>query len=143
MNSRTYDDLLRALRRFGDPLVPLRLESFRPSAGAFRLRLKVKVAMDADSALVMPAVEESLRKAFSFEARDFGQSVSVDDLAAIAQAVPGVVATHTAALHRANAPHAGTTRLQPHLPVTRGNSLPEPAELLMLDPSALVLEALP
>jgi hypothetical protein len=48
----------------------------------------IKVADDADAALVLPAVEARLRAAFGFEARGFGQGVSVDEVSAARTASP-------------------------------------------------------
>ncbi len=138
--------LLRALHEFGDPLMPLQLVSHR--AITFRLRLLVKVAPDAEQVLVLPAVVAALRNAYGFEQRDFGQGVSIDQVAAIAQAVPGVAAVHVAALYPSPpASGAPAPSLEPRLfaalPQASLTEVPEPAALLTLDPAPLVLEELP
>ncbi len=139
-------DLLANLRTFGDAQLPLRLRSFDPTAGAIRLRLQVKVMADADPTLVMPALARRLLDALGFEARDFGQGVSADEIAALTLAVPGVEACNILALHRVTdppEPPGRITRLRPRLPQAQAITLPAPAELLRLEAGNLVLEPLP
>jgi len=140
-SSDTSRNLLAALRSYGDPLLPLTLASYREAR--FRLRLAVKVLADADSERVMAAVEARLRAAFAFEVRNFGQGVSVDEVAAAAQAVAGVEAVHVAELHRSDRllPKF-VPRLFAELPVASVGAAPLAAELLTLDPAPLVLEAM-
>ncbi len=83
-------NLLGAMLAAGDPYVPLRLGFYKPRR--FRLKAKVKVDEDYDSAAVLAAVERELRIAFSFEAREFGQPVMQSEVVAIIHSVPGVVA---------------------------------------------------
>lgn len=140
--SDTYRFLLDALRQYGDALVPLRLASYVEAR--FRTRLAVKVAEDADDAIVLAAVEARLREVFGFAAREFGQGVSVDEVSAIAQAVTGVAAVHVAELHRVDASAAALVpRLFAALPIASLTALPAPAELLTLDTGPLALERLP
>ncbi len=138
-----HTNLLGALRRFGDPLVPLQLASIDPDAGRFSLRLQVKVTAASDPSLVLAAVAAALREAFSFEAREFGQVVARDEVAAIAEAITGVDATHVTALHRNGTAASREPRLVPRRPVARLGLPPAPAELLTLHPQGLVLETLP
>lgn len=138
----TFRNLRAALHRYGDPLMPLRLVSYR--AATFRVRMAVKVAADADATLVLPAVEARLREAFGFAARRFGQGVSVDEVSAVAQATGGVVAVHVPELHRSTVPIPKLVpRLFADLPVASFTSVPLAAELLTLDPSPLALDLLP
>lgn len=138
----TYRFLLDSLRRYGDPLMPVRIESFNDKR--FRVRLTVKVAADADVTLVLPAVETALRTAFGFPARDFGQGVSVDEVAAIAQAVTGVEAVQVVELHRVDAPTpVFVPRLFAALPTASLTPAPTAAELLLLDDAPIQLEPMP
>jgi predicted phage baseplate assembly protein len=140
--SDTYRYLLDALRDYGDALVPLRLVSHADAH--FRTRLAIKVADDADKDVVLPALEARLREAFGFDARDFGQGVSVDEVSAVAQAVSGVAAVHVAELHRVDTPVPPfVPRLFAALPIASISALPAPAELLTLDPGPLTLDLLP
>jgi hypothetical protein len=141
-SSDTFRNLEESLHRYGDPLMPLRLKSYRDAR--FRVRLSVKVADDADAALVLPAIEARLREAFGFDARAFGQGTSVDEAAAVAQGVAGVVAVHVAELHRSTVPvPAFVPRLFAELPIALLSGVPLAAELLTLDTAPLVLDLLP
>ncbi len=131
-----------SLHAYGDPLMPLRLVSYRDAR--FRLRIVVKVAADADSKIVLPAIEARLREAFGFDARSFGQGVSVDEVAAVAQAVAGVEAVNVSELHRSDAPSpVFVPRLFAALPVASLTQLPLAAELLTLDKAPLVVDSMP
>jgi len=140
--SDTYRNLLDALRDYGDALVPLALENHVDAR--FRTRVAIKVAADADAAVVLPAVEARLREAFGFDAREFGQGVSVDEVSAVAQAVTGVEAVHVSELHRVDTPlPAFAPRLFAALPIASLTALPAAAELLTLDVAPLTLDLLP
>jgi hypothetical protein len=140
--SDTYRNLLDALRAYGDALVPLALANYVDAR--FRTRVAIKVAADADDAVVLPAVEARLREAFGFDARQFGQGVSVDEVSAIAQAVTGVEAVHVAGLHRVDTPLPDLApRLFAALPIASLTARPAAAELLTLDAGPLTLDLLP
>ena len=140
--SDTYRFLLDALRRYGDPLMPVRVVGYRDAR--FRIHMTVKVAADADRALVLPAVESALKAAFGFAARDFGQGVSVDEAVAIAHGVTGVEAVQLVELHRVDAPSPlFQPRLFAALPLASLTDAPPAAELLVLDDSHLKLEPMP
>ena len=96
--SATYLNLLKSLRDYGDPFVPLGLASYVRST--FVLGIALKIADDADPTVVQPAVEATLRSTFAFANRTFGQAVSIDEIDAVVQAVPGVVALETRTLQR-------------------------------------------
>ena len=139
----TYTSLLGALRRWGDAMLPLAIETYRPAS--FRLRAALKIDPDRDPALVLEAAEEALRAAFAFGARRFGQMVSVDEVHAVLHGVPGVVAASVRELYRPD--QGATPRLEPRLfarlPETSLTARPKAAELLVLDDAPLVLEVMP
>jgi hypothetical protein len=140
--SDTYRNLQDSLHCYGDPLMPLTLVTYRDSR--FRVRLNVKVAADAESEIVLPAIEARLREAFGFEARGFGQGVSVDEVEAIAQNVGGVEAVHVPQLHRSDAPSPiFVPRLYAASPLASLTTVPLAAELLTLDDAPLQLDLLP
>jgi predicted phage baseplate assembly protein len=142
VSSDTVRDLYEALRGCGDPLVPLRLVGYRDAP--FRLRLAVKVAADADPERVLPAVESRLRQTFGFAARSFGQGVSADEVAAVAQAEAGVGAVQVTELQRIDLPGPkGADRLSAALPVPSSSAMPLAAELLRLSDAPLALDRLP
>ena len=138
--SDAYINLLASLRKYGDPLLPLRITSYRPAA--FKLRAAIKVTPDAESGKVLEDADAALRAAFSFDARRFGQMVSADEVMAVLHAVIGVEAVTVLYLYR---PDQGLTprrepRLFAALPRASLTALPEAAELLLLDPAPMELE---
>jgi baseplate J-like protein len=130
--SATYRDLLKSLRDYGDPFVPIRLDPY--VRATFVLGLAVKVADDADPKTVLPAVETSLRSTFSFGNRSFGQAVSTDEIDAVVQAVTGVDALEVRKLRRSQAGSFGFLIFRfgrPFRLVAQGN------EILTLDAGPL------
>src|SRR5262245_23551500 len=133
------DDVLgkleAAIRKAGDPFVPLRLGSYRPAA--FRIRFKVKVDPAYDKPAVLAHAVEHLRDRFSFAARAFGQPVALAEVVATVQAVAGVVAVDVDRLRRTDG--VGGSGLDQPLPaaVPEPNSLSgaDAAELLILSPA--------
>jgi hypothetical protein len=137
--SDTYRFLQDALHRYGDPLMPVRIVSYRDAR--FKLRLTVKVAADADAPLVLVAVESRLREAFGFDARRFGQGVSVDEVAAEVHAIAGVEAVQVVELHRSEAAlPVFVPRLFAALPEAGLTGTPLAAELLVLDAAPVTME---
>lgn len=94
--------LLAAMTRAGDPHVPVEVRSYRPVA--FRLATTVERDEAYESDRVRAAVEEALVTAFSFAARAFGQPVTLSEVVAVVQAVPGVVAVDVDLLYRGATP---------------------------------------
>jgi hypothetical protein len=139
--SSTYSHLRDALTTYGDPLVPLRMLNYTDAR--FHVRLSVKVDAAHESDPVMAAVQAALSEHFSFARRAFGQTVSVDEVSAVAQSVTGVVAAHVTRLYRSGAAAVLNPRLFATLPVASLTALPAPAELLTIGDGALELEVLP
>jgi len=87
--SPTLTKLLKALKESGDPLVRCELKAYQRAF--FRVGLRVKAAPDYDIGHVLKDVEAALRAAFSFDARDFAQTVARSEVIAVAQKVKGVL----------------------------------------------------
>ena len=140
--SGTHVNLTDALRTYGDALLPLDIRSYR--AMGFVLRAEVKVASDRLTDEVLARVREALERAFGFDAREFGQPVSIDEVVAVAHRVAGVVAVDVDELRRADdaATPAVRPRLQAALPEVNGTAV-SPAELLTIDPARLELTVMP
>ena len=137
----TFASLGAALRSHGDALVPLHL---RNHLGVrFRVRLSVKVLASHETDPVLQALEAALRAHFSFARRQFGQTVSVDEVSAVAQAVAGVQAVHVTRLHRVGQAPGLLPRLFAALPVASLTGQPLPAELLTLADEPVELEVMP
>lgn len=133
----TQQKLIAALRQFGDPLLPLRVQSYIDCR--FTLQAKVKLNSDADPVVTLPAVEAALRKAYAFATRSFAQPVTLDEVYAVIQSVKGVLAADITQLYRSD--QAAT--MQPWLPVRpamiQADGSVSAAELLTLDKAPLTL----
>jgi hypothetical protein len=140
-SSLVHTDLLDALSASGDPNARLRLLTYRPALFRFSGRVVVDGAFIPDR--VLADIEWALRFAFSFDARSFGQPVTLSEVVTVVQSVPGVIAVDVDSLYRGT-----TSDLQPRLiadlpEVTSDGSI-LPAELLTLDPAPLdKLEPMP
>jgi hypothetical protein len=141
--SDTLANLIAALRRYGDPLLPLAVRTYTPLP--FRLAAHIKVADDADAALVLPSVAAALVAAYSFAVRDFGQPVTIDELYAAIHGVAGVEAADIGQLYRSDT-GALMPQPQPRLdaaPSTLlGDGSVSAAELLTIDPAGITLGAM-
>ena len=128
------DDVLAklesAIRKAGDPFVPLRLKTYR--AATFRVRFKVKVDPVFDKAAVLAGVIDHLRDRFSFAARAFGQAVALAEVIATVQAVPGIVAVDVDRLVRTDG--VGGSGLDQPLPA----AVPQPSSLTGADAAELL-----
>ena len=91
-------------------------------------------------------LEVALRDAYGFDARDFGQPVTLDGVYAVIQDVEGVIASDIDRLFRVDTGPA-TIEPQPRLlaalPAVQSDGAVNPAELLTLDRLPLELEAMP
>jgi len=139
--SRTYINLANALRRYGDPMLPLRLVNYSPAS--FALGMAVKVNDDAVRDTVLDALESALREHFSFANRDFGQHVSQDEVLAVAHSVPHVEAVRITRLYKQQpgAVDSVSPIIASHLPVTSLTIAPRPAQLLTLSDEPLEMES--
>ena len=139
--SDTYSNLREALSTYGDPLVPLRLVNYLDARFVCRLSVKVLDSYEVDPMLA--TIESTLRDHFGFARRAFGQTVSVDEVAAVAQGVPGVLAVQVTRLHRPGQSPTVVPRLFARLPVASLTALPQAAELLTLSDAPIELEVMP
>ncbi len=133
--SKTYKNLLAALRNSGDPYVQFSLLSYRPAY--FKLDAELSVHPDYSNELVMQSVHWTLRETFCFDARDFNQAVHLSEVISTIQRVEGVIAVDVNYLYRSDAnPVSPPPRtLMPHISSSSGQVLG--AELLTLDPAPL------
>ena len=132
-------NLVGALRRYGDRLLPLSVQNF--GAATFKLKASVKVEEDADPDKVFAAVAGALRTAYAFDTRAFGQPVTIDEVYATIQNVAGVTAADIDQLYRTDTgptPSEPQPRLLANLPDLQGGHVTA-AELLTLDHAPLDL----
>lgn len=89
---------MTSLQNYGSPpLIPISAQSFLETL--FGLSADVKYDPAYDQPTVQAEVLQTLSQAFGFAARTFGQGVSVDEVATVMQAVPGVVAVNVKEVH--------------------------------------------
>ena len=158
----TLGNLITALHDYGNPLIPITAVSFLETLFSFNADIKYDPQYDA--AAVKASVLAQLRQNYSFSARSFGQGVSVDEIEAFIQGVPGVIAANVSGLTLGptsdagdlaseawsvsayndwllgyvtlDRPHAPTpTRICPYVPVADPDVLPSAAEILVLNPN--------
>ena len=135
--SAVYGNLLAAMRQAGDPQVAVRAASYRRAS--FHIAATLKCNPDYETDRVLAAARDALRSAFSFDTREFGQTIALSEVVTIMQAVDGILAVDVDALHRTDG--IGGGGLQHFLPAARpqadaqGNLLA--AELLLLDVTSL------
>jgi len=135
-NSVLQIRLLSAMRKAGDPLVPIRVKSYRKPK--FRVAAAVKVDADYVQASVFAAVESALRASFGFDARSFGQPVTLSEVTAVMQEVPGVIAIDVNKLFRSGDAEERKTFLPAQSPQVGEGPNALAAELLTLDDSVPV-----
>ncbi|PVM82173.1 putative baseplate assembly protein [Caulobacter endophyticus] len=135
--SRTYVNLLAAMRKAGDPNVALRVRTYRNAF--FRLSMTVVVETSLEIAPVLAAVEARLRGQFSFEARAFGQPVALSEVLAAVQSVPGVVAAQVGQFFRTDEAEGVADVLLAAAPQSGSAGAPAAAELLTIDPRPISL----
>jgi hypothetical protein len=158
----TLDNLITALHDYGNPLIPITAVSFLETLFSFNADIKYDPAYDATA--VKATVLTQLRQSYSFNARNFGEGVSVDEIEAFIQNAPGVIAVNVRGLTLGptssagdlasdgwsvsayndwlvgyvtlDRPHPPTpSRICPYLPVANPDGLPSPAEILVIDPN--------
>jgi hypothetical protein len=158
----TLGNLISALHDYGNPLIPITAVSFLETFFNFSADLKYDPAYDA--AAVQANVLAQLRQSYSFAARTFGQGVSVDEIEAFIQGVPGVIAVNVTNFTLGptsdagdlasegwsvsayndwllgqvtlERPHPPTpTRICPYLPIASTDGPIYAAEILVLDPN--------
>jgi predicted phage baseplate assembly protein len=141
LNGPVYKNLLSALRQYGDPYVLVEVKNYRKAT--FTLSGSLKIHPDYPEAQVLADAERSLRQAFAFDQRAFGQDVTQSEVIQVLQALPGVVAVDLGSFYRTDRVQAKVpVRLPADTPAEAGD-LTLPAELLTLDPLPLSLGKLP
>lgn len=138
--AETLGNLLEAMARFGDPLVPVQAAAHRPAS--FRVSARLKLVDGYRKEPVLKAAAAALAARFAFAARDFGQGVSLSEVMETLQGAEGVSAAVVDALKRKDV--SGGEKVDAYLKA--GAADPAAglgAELLLLDSEPPVLEILP
>ena len=143
-DSQIYSNLVAAIQQAGNPFIPLQVATY--TQRFFRIVGTMQIEQDYLPDKVQQAVEAALRTTFSFDARNFGQAVSLGEVMATIQDVQGVVAANLTALYRSYPPNQEPVQLneilQAALPRPESGLHASPAELLTLDPGPLNLQIL-
>jgi hypothetical protein len=93
----TLVNLVTSLQKYGNPLIPISAQSFLETLFGLEADLLCDPAFDTKA--VRAAVRQALTETYSFANRTFGQGVSADEISAVIQAVPGVVAVNVTAIN--------------------------------------------
>jgi hypothetical protein len=105
----TLTNLATSLQDYGNPLVPITVQSFLETL--FGLSADLQYAPDigneAARTRVNTQVRQALATAYSFAKRTFGQGVSADEVATVIQSVPGVAAVNVTDIHPVATSRAG------------------------------------
>ena len=148
-DSDLYKNLVDAIGNASDPGQKFQVDSYK--SAFFNLKARVLVDSRHTPVFVIAAVEISLKDAFSFETRTFGQPVTTADIISVIQNVPGVAATDLDQLYRYQdsmpipEPHEqiipDTGILDSDLPFwEKENKKIRKAELLLINPVGITLE---
>ncbi len=137
--STLHENLFNAMLQYGDPNIPLQIESYKPRL--FRVKAKIEVKPDYLEEDTLSAVMEKLRESFSFESREFGEPVTLSEIVAIMQNVTGVNAVDVDNLYFSEDEEKLNYRLEAAKPVS-GNQTVFAAEILTLDPAPFELEVM-
>jgi predicted phage baseplate assembly protein len=131
----THDNLLAAIDASGDPLVPVRIESYRPAL--FHLAALIRRHPDHLTETVQAAVHALLLASFSFDARGFNQPVMLSEVIALLHQVPGVVAVTVTDLSLSDGPAGVPEVLTAHQPSSGQDAVAQRAWVLTIDPGTL------
>jgi predicted phage baseplate assembly protein len=139
-DSPLHDNLLQAMTGAGDTKVPLLVKSYQQRL--FRLSATLSLNAEYLAEKVLVEVEQKLRDAFSFEAREFGQPAHLSEVVAVMQNVSGVIAVNVTEFYRSDQPVECKLHIAASAP-SPGDEEELPAELLTLDPRPLALGVMP
>lgn len=137
-----YRNLLAAIDAARPPHQPLRVSPCRDLR--FGLSAGLWIAPDREAAKVIAAAHEALKTAFGFAARDFGQPLTGSEILTALQGVAGVVGADLDNLtqFRDGLKVLAVTGPDGRLPANTArwqNNALLPADLLLLDPGAVIL----
>jgi hypothetical protein len=103
--SQTLSYLITALQNYGNPNVALYVASYTETT--FGLKANVLYDTAYSQPAVQAAIQSLLQSTYSFANRSFGQGVTNDEIAALIQSVPGVVAVNVLGLTVIGSSNAG------------------------------------
>jgi len=133
-SSQLYKNLSAAIDRYRDPAAKVRIASYE--AIPFGVAGVLLVDPRYQSAAVVAAVKDALLQAFSFDRRDFAQSVTISQVYAVIQEIPGINACAIAlGLNQQYSPAESIPSLPARWISPGGLPVMSPAQLLTIDPA--------
>jgi Baseplate J-like protein len=133
-SSLTFQNLTSAIRASGDPRARVRVDPYEQLT--FKLEANVLVEPEYEAAKVLTAVSAELLERFSFERREFGQSVAQSEVMAAIQLVEGVEGVELASLYLTGQT-AVVNALLPALRARIDNGVIRAAQLLRVAPDGV------
>ena len=130
--STIKDDLLKSLRKYGNPRVPVLINSFVPKF--FKVEFTIEISSDFLAEKISTEIDEKLHEEFSFENRAFGQAVWKSEVITMIQQIEGIISVDVDALYFFENLSSLHDVLPASLPQYRNNQFTG-AELIMLDPN--------
>jgi hypothetical protein len=138
-DSTLYENLLTAIQEAGIPSVPVTIASYQPRS--FKVTANIRVHADYLPDTVLASIETELRDRFSFENREFGQTVAYSEVISVIQKVEGVVFVDIDEFYRSDESSDIKDRLFAEVP-RPGTEVTVPAELLTIDSAPIKLNIL-
>jgi len=139
----TLENITRSIEKFKDPHIPFILDSFIKKT--FSLTAKIKINKDMLSDKVLLSVKNMILDTFSFENRQFGQSVTLSEIVTLIQNIPGVIFVDLDQLYFDNSP---LTHNKPEKYLSCSSAYYDdklkkiiPAEMLVVNPQGVKLLA--
>ena len=133
----TLVNLAQALHGASSPYVPLHVVSYVPVL--FEIAGSIRVdSHNYDADEVLGRVWQALSAAFAFANRALGQGVAQSEVIAVIQQTAGVVAVELTAFNRSGDSSVSPLPavLRAASPIADGHTLPQAAEMLLLDPAS-------
>lgn len=127
----TISYLATSLQRHSDAQTPFTVRAYEPLV--FHVKAAVRIAADALAPEVLSRVRSVLLDRFGFDAREFGQPVTQDEVIAAIHSVAGVIAVTLMAFHLDGKKATVDAILWPRLPMAILAQSPQPAQLLTID----------
>jgi len=137
--SKLYKNLRAGIDAARDTTQRLLIDTYAPLF--FRLKVRLVVNPDYLPDKVVITVNSALKAAYSFSKRLFGQSVSRSEILALIQGIEGVDAAFLDALYATGQAVSQADLLVAHRARQERNHV-QPAELLLIDPTGISVEAI-
>jgi len=143
--SQTYENLVEAIETYRNPIARVQVATFE--SRLFHVEAKIMIDSRYTESTVLDEAKAALESAFSFDERDFGQSVTAAEVINVIQQVAGVVYVDLEKLYLADDAE-GSSQTSPPV-VLKVNKARWPqggafqkAQLLLINSAGITLEAI-